>query len=164
MSARRQLQVLLEIDSRRIPLLFPLLFLGLFFFNHCLSCSKPRDGHPIRRTTYIRQPSTMAELHAVWVPTVFTADAELDAGACFIPLLHGHGDQLTDPGLVDRGEWILLDDFQLLVRSKEGTRIVAAHAEACLRQVVCAKAKKLRRLRNFISRECAARHLNHGAN
>src|SRR5260370_6734747 len=122
MSACRRLQVLLEIASRRISSLFSLLFLGLFFFNHCLSCSKPRDGHPIRRATYIGQSSTVAKLDAVRVAAVFAADAQLDAGARFVPLLHGHSDQLADTGLVDRSEWILLDDFGFLVRSKEGTR------------------------------------------
>src|SRR5712691_11099877 len=136
MSARRRLQVLLQINPRRIPLLFSLLFLGLFFFNHCLSCSKPSHRHPVRRATYIGQPSTMAKLDAVRAAEAYAADTELDARACFVSLLHGDGDQLADTGLVDWGKWILLDDFEFLVRSEEGTGIVAAHAKAGLGQVI----------------------------
>src|SRR5208282_1369409 len=76
-------------------------------------------------------------------------------------LFHRHLDELTDSRLIDRSEGVLLDDLQLLVRPEEGTRIVAAHSEASLRQVIRAEAEELRRLSDLIGRERSAWHLNH---
>jgi hypothetical protein len=61
----------------------------------------------------------MAELHAVRVATVFAADAQLDAGTGLVAPLGGDLDELAHAGLVNRGEWIFLDDFLLLIRPKE---------------------------------------------
>src|SRR5260370_5832992 len=106
----------------------------------------------------------MTELDAVRISAVFAADAQLDSGPSFVALLHGNLDQLADSGLVDRGERILLDYFQLLIGPKERTRIVAAHAEAGLGQVIGPKTQELGRLREFIACDSPTKHLTHRAN
>jgi hypothetical protein len=75
MYARRRLQVLLYINLERTILLLRLLFLGLLFFNYCLSCGKTSDWHSERRATHIGEPCTMAELHTIRIAAVFATDA-----------------------------------------------------------------------------------------
>ena len=95
-----------------------------FFFAVFACASLParparRPGgrrHAERRAAHVGQAEAMAELHGVRVATVFAADAQLDARTGLAALLHRDLHQLADAGLVDRGERILLDDFQLLVR------------------------------------------------
>ena len=58
---------------------------------------------------------------------------------------------------------LLLDDLELLILRQERTRIVARHAEAGLREVVGAEAEEFCRLRDLVSRERAARNLDHRA-
>src|SRR5690242_20097611 len=105
----------------------------------------------------------MAKLDAIRVSTVFAANPQLNARTSLVSLLHGHFDELAHTGLIDCSEGILLDDFQFLVRPEEGARVIPAHAEAGLRQIVGAEAEKLSRLRNLVSRERSPRHLNHCA-
>ena len=61
----------------------------------------------------------MAELHAVRIAAVFAADAELDVRPRLAAFLDGDLHQLADAGLIDRGERILLHDFQFGVRREE---------------------------------------------
>src|SRR5215472_2987273 len=102
----------------------------------------------------------MAELHTVGISAVLPADAQLDSWTRLAPFLDRHLDQLSNARLVDCGERVLLDDFQFLVRPEEGARVVPAHAQAGLRQIVGAKAEKLGRLRNLIGRERTTRNLD----
>ena len=85
------------------------------------------------------------------------------SGTAFVPLGYRHLDQLADASLIDRREGILFNDLQLLVRPQEGARIVAAHAQACLRQIVGPETEELGRLRDLIGGKRAARNLDHRA-
>ena len=71
--------------------------------------------------------------------------------------------ELADAGLIERGERVLLEDLVLDVRHEEVAHVVAADAERHLREVVRAEAEELGALRDFIRRERAARHFDHGA-
>ena len=71
---------------------------------------------------------------------------------------------MADSGLVNRREGISLHDLQLLIRSKEGSRIVAAHSEAGLGQVIGAKAEELGGLGDLVGGDRSAGDLNHRAN
>src|SRR5271155_927150 len=103
----------------------------------------------------------MAKLDAIRIAAMLTANSQLDARTCLIPLLDGGLNKLADARLINRGKRVLLDDFQLLVRPEEGTRIVTAHSQASLGQVVRAEAEELRRLRNLVGGERSARNLDH---
>jgi hypothetical protein len=105
----------------------------------------------------------MAELHGIGVAAVFAADAELDAGARLAALGDGDLHELADAGLVNGGERIFLHDLRLLIGAEEAAGIVAAHAEAGLREVVRAEAEELRRLRDLVGRQRAARNFDHRA-
>src|SRR5205807_1423324 len=109
----------------------------------------------------IGQAGAVTKLNAVRVPSVLSANAQFDSGTSLVALLHGNFDQLTDPILVDRCEWVFFDDLELLVRPQEGARIVSAHPEARLGQVISAKTEEFGRLRNLIRRERTTGHLNH---
>ena len=71
--------------------------------------------------------------------------------------------QLAHARLVNRSERIRLHDFQFGVGGQERAGIVAAHAEAGLRQIVRAEAEELGGLGNFVCRERAARDFDHRA-
>src|SRR5688572_30161891 len=103
----------------------------------------------------------MAELDGVRIAAVLAADAELDARAGLRALLDRDLHELADAGLVDRGERVLLEDLGLLVRSEEGTGVVARHAEAGLREIVRAKAEELGGLRDLVGGEGTARDFDH---
>src|SRR5207244_4638860 len=95
--------------------------------------------------------------------TGLAADAEFEVGPLLSTAFGRDLHELTDAGLVDRGEWIPLHDFQLLIRGQERAGIIAAHAERGLRQVVGAEAEELPVLRDLLGQERAARHFNHRA-
>src|SRR5215831_7279379 len=103
----------------------------------------------------------MTELDRIRIATMFATDAQLDLRPRAPSFLHRDLHQFTDAGLIDRGKRIFLYDFQFLVRREEGARIVAAHAEAGLREIVGAETEKLRGLGNLIRSERAARDFNH---
>src|SRR5206468_4502342 len=96
-------------------------------------------------------------------PSMFSADAQLDVGPRLAPFGNRHLYELAHAGLVDGGEGILPDDLQFLVSGKEGTGIVAAHAESGLGKIVGAEAEELGNLRDFVRRQGAAGNFDHGA-
>ena len=71
--------------------------------------------------------------------------------------------QLAHPRLVNRGEGILLDDLQFLIRRDERAGIVAAHAQAGLGEVVRAEAEELSLTRDLVGGERAAGYFDHRA-
>ena len=84
-------------------------------------------------------------------------------GRVLLPFSIGDLHELADAGLVDRGERVLLQDFVLGVGAEEGARVVAAHAERGLGEVVRAEAEELRGLRDLVGGERAARDFDHRA-
>src|SRR5277367_5859106 len=105
----------------------------------------------------------MAEFYGIGIAAMFAADAELDVGSRLAAFRDGDLHKLADAGLVNRGERIFLHDLRFLIRAEETAGIVAAHAERGLRQVVRAEAEELRRLRDLVRRQRAARNLDHRA-
>ncbi len=128
-----------------------------------MCCCEASDWHAERRTRNVREADLVAEFHAGWVAAVLAADAHLDSRPGFVSLFCCDLHELADAGLVDRGERIGFDYLVLLICADERTRVVAAHAKACLSEVVRAKAEELRRLCNLVGREGAARDLDHSA-
>src|SRR4029453_18058339 len=104
-------------------------------------------------------PDFLEELNRRRVAAVLTADAELQVGARAAPLLHRDLDELADASDVNRRERILLDDLELLIVRQERARVVARHAQTGLREIVRAETEELRRLRDLVSGQCAARDL-----
>jgi len=79
---------------------------------------------------------------------LFAADAELEVGPGLATLLDGDRHELTDAGPVNRGEGILLHDFEFRVAGQEAAGVVTRHAERRLREVVGAEAEELGGERN----------------
>src|SRR5271154_5548739 len=133
------------------------------FFNRRLCGGKSGDGHSERTARNVGESDAMAEFHRIGVAAVFAADAELDVGSRLAALRDGDFHELADAGLVNRGERIFLHDLHFLIRAEEAAGIVAAHAERGLRQIVRAEAEELRRLRDLIGGQRAARNFDHRA-
>ena len=105
----------------------------------------------------------MTQLHGIGISAVFAADAELDIGPRASALFDGNLHELANAGLIDRREWIPFHDIQFGICRQEGTRVVTAHSEAHLRQVICTETEELGSLGNLVGRQCAARDFNHRA-
>src|SRR5262249_16405529 len=105
----------------------------------------------------------MAELDAVGFSAVLSADAKLDIGASLLALGDGDLHELADAGLVYGGKGVFLHDFEFLIGPEEGARIVAAHAQRGLGEIVRAEAEELRGLGDFVGRERTAWDFDHGA-
>src|SRR5262249_53068544 len=112
--------------------------------------------------TYVAQADLVAEVDGARIAPVFTADAHFHSVASGAALGNGRLHQLPDAYGIDRGEGIRLDDFSLLIGRQERTGIVAAHAQAHLRQVVGAEAEEFGRLGDLIGGQSPARHFDHG--
>src|SRR5437899_11150748 len=87
------------------------LFRG-FFFEGGLGGGEAGDGHAEGGATDVAQADAVAEFDRVGIATVFTADAKFDVWTSAAAFLDGNLHQVSDAGLVDGGEGILLDDFQ----------------------------------------------------
>ena len=74
----------------------------------------------------------MTELHALLLPAVLAADAELDVGTHFLRLLHRELHQTPNPHLIDRIEGIGWQYLLLEVRYQELDCVVIAEAERML--------------------------------
>src|SRR5207237_5080878 len=83
------------------------------------------------------------------VTAMLAADAELDVGPGLAAALGGDPDHLADPGGVERHEWVVLENPELLVGAAEARGIVARNAVDRLRQVVGAEAEKRGALGNL---------------
>src|SRR6476661_3856080 len=105
----------------------------------------------------------MAELHAVGISAVFAADTELDVGTSLASLCDGHFHQLANARLINGRKRVLLDDFQFLIRTEEGARIIATHTQRGLCEVVGSEAEEFRRLCNLVRGEGSTRYFDHGA-
>ena len=95
---------------------------------------------------------------------MLAANSQLNVGTRLLAQLHRGADKLSHARDIDRSEWIFRDDLELGILRQETSRVVAAHAQACLREIVGAEGEKLRGLRDLVSRERATRNFNHGSN
>ena len=91
----------------------------------------------------------MAELYGSGVAAVFAADAQFDVGTSALAALDRDFHQAADAGLVERLERVSRENVQFLVVVDESAVVVAADAEAGLREVVRPEGEKLRSLRVF---------------
>src|ERR1700744_3457245 len=136
------------------------------FFNHSLSCAEARDGYAVRRGADVVHADLMAELHAVEVAAVFTADADLEfiprTTALFDAPLDEHADALG----VERLERIGCEDAGFLfvnVVGQEAARVVSREAHRGLCEVVGAEGEELGAFRDLVGEQRGARELDHGA-
>src|SRR5467141_2380523 len=166
LSARRRLQVLLQIGSNRFLSLLTLLFLCLLFFNYYLSCRQTRNGHAERRSTDVVHADLMAKLHAVRIAAMFAADADLEFGARLAPLFDAPAHQHADTLGIERLEWIRAEysGFLLVhVIGQEAAGVVAGKTHGGLREVVGSEREEFRHFRDFSRQQGSARQLDHGS-
>ena len=105
----------------------------------------------------------MAELDAVWVTTVFAADAEFDVGADAATFGNGDLHELAYASRIERGEGVFLEDFVFGVRKQEVAHVVTADAESGLGKVVGAEAEELSGASDFVRGESTTWDFDHGA-
>src|SRR6185437_15878070 len=89
--------------------------------------------------------------HRLRITTVLAADAKLEVRTHFPSSRHAELHQISDAFLVDRGEWIVLENPALHVSRQEGADIVAREAVSGLREIVGAEAEELGFLGDLIS-------------
>jgi hypothetical protein len=103
----------------------------------------------------------VTEFDAGWLATMFTADSELDVRARLASEVASNFHQSPDTLLIDRREGICLNDIQFGVRREKTPRIVAAHSQCRLCEIVCAKAEELSMARDLISDERSTWYFDH---
>jgi len=128
-----------------------------------LSSSQTGDGHAVRRAGYVGQADLVTELDGIRIAAVFAADTEFDVRTSGAALGDRDFHELTHPGLINRGEGVLLHDIGLLISAEEGTGVVARHAEGGLGEVVGAEAEELGGVRDFISGQGTTGDFDHRA-
>ena len=79
-------------------------FLAFGFGQRRMRCSQPSDRDAVRRAADVIESELMAEFHRTRVASMFTADAELDAGPGFLSACNGLPHQRTDPFPIEHGE------------------------------------------------------------
>src|SRR5918998_393069 len=100
----------------------------------------------------------MAERDALWIAAVLAADSDLEVHLRRSALLDADPHELPDPRGVEDLERVLGEHLAVDVLHQElALGVVAAVAEAHLRQVVRAEAEELGVLRDLVGGEGAAR-------
>ena len=94
---------------------------------------------------------------------MLAADAKFDFFPLFAAKLAGNPHQLAHAIGINTGKGVLLHDVHFLINREETARVITAHCQGCLGQVVRTKAKELGVFCNFVGGEGCARHLDHGA-
>src|SRR5258706_1403402 len=94
---------------------------------------------------------------------MLAAYAELKLWPNLPPASDRDFDQLADAGLVETHEGIAFDQAARQIFAQEASRVVAAHPERGLRQIIRAEAEKLRRLGNFAGHQSGPRQFDHGS-
>src|SRR5690348_18503664 len=101
----------------------------------------------------------MAEVDRARLAAMLPADSRLELRSCASSIGHRHADQLPDARFVDHLEGVVGEDATLHVPGKEASRIISAHAEGGLREIVGAEREELRTRRDLIGGERGARQL-----
>ena len=94
-------------------------YLLLLVLNGSLRGGEAGDGDTERGAGHIVQTHAVAELHAGGVAAVLAADAEVQVRARRAAELAGHVHELTDAGLVELGERVVLVDLLVIVRVED---------------------------------------------
>ena len=121
------------------------------------------DGETQRRAAHVVQADLMTEFHGRGIAAVFAADAQLDVGAGALAALDRDFHQAADAGLVERLERVRRENVHFLVLVDEAAVVVAADAEAGLREVVRPEREELGSLSDFIGGDAGTRNFDHRA-
>ena len=84
-----------------------------------LSRGQARNRHTWRRAANVVKANIVEELNGGWVAAVFSADAELKVFLRAAPFLNADFDKLANTGRIDRCEWILRQNVEILVFAQE---------------------------------------------
>jgi hypothetical protein len=126
-----------------------------------LTGSEAGGGHPARGTGDVIEAELVTEPHGFWIPSMLTADPEMDVRIGPASLLHRDPHQAAHARLVDRHEGVFGHELALLVEREELPDIVARKAERGLRQVVGPEGKEVGVLRDLGAGERGPGELDH---
>ena len=104
----------------------------------------------------------MAELNGSGISAVLAANAQLDVRVGGFAAVDALLNQGSDARLIDRGEWILRQNVEILVLAEKTSSIVTAHAQSGLGQVVRSEAEELSGLSNLSRGYSCTWHFDHG--
>ena len=94
---------------------------------------------------------------------MFPANAQLDVFAGLPGSVACHFHELANALLINGGEWICCHDLMLEIGGQKAARIIPAHAEGRLGEVICAEAEELRVFGDLFGGEGRAGHFDHRA-
>src|ERR1700730_5224187 len=98
-----------------MPGLALVLFFGLLFFNYYLSCGESCYGNPEGRSADIVHADSVAELDAIGIAPVLSANSDLEFRPRLAALLDAPAHQHSDSFCVERLERIRAEDAGLLL-------------------------------------------------
>src|SRR5207237_8118439 len=127
----------------------------------CLSRCQSRNGNPKWAATHVIQTEPVTEFDAHGFAAVFAANPQLDVRPSLASQVARNFHQAPNAFLIDRRKRIRIQNIKFRVDREKTTRIVPAHSERRLCEIVCAKAEELRVARDQIGDECGARGFNH---
>ena len=104
----------------------------------------------------------MAELNGSGISAVLTADSQLDVRVGGFAAVDALLNQGSNACLIDRGEWILRQNVEILVLAEKTSSIVTAHAQSGLGQVVRSEAEELSGLSDLSRGNRCTWHFDHG--
>src|SRR6266700_6679253 len=125
--------------------------------GRCQSC----NPNPKWAATHVIQTETVTEFDAHGFAAVFAANSQLDVRPSLASQVARNFHQAPNAFLIDRREWIRIHNIKFSVDREKTARIVPAHSERRLCEIVCAKAEEFSVARNLVGNECGARDFNH---
>src|SRR5699024_2302144 len=131
--------------------------------NFSLSCSKPCNRHPERRTAHVVHSDVVEELHRCRISSVLSAHSELDVRLDRVCLLHRQLHQLSDSVLVYGHERIGLQVVVVHVHLEELGRVVTTVSEGHLCQIVGSEREELGLARYLVCDQGSPWNLNHSS-
>ena len=96
----------------------------------------------------------MTEFDARGFAAVFAADPQLDVRPSLASQVARNFHQAPNAFLIDRRERIRIHNIKFSVDREKTARIVPAHSERRLCEIVCAKAEEFSVARNLVGNEC----------
>src|SRR3569623_111794 len=126
------------------------------FAERGLRGGKARNRHAVRRAGHVVQPDLVTERDRSRSTTVLATDAHLQLRANLAATLRADPHQFAYTVTIERDERICLQNALGDIRPEERGRIVAADAEARLREVVGTKREELGGLGDVAGHETRA--------
>src|SRR6185437_830212 len=124
---------------------------------------QPRGEHAVGRAGDVVEAGAVEEANRGRIAAVLAADADLEIGSSLAAVGGGQLHQLSDAGLVEAGERILLEHALAQIHRQDLADVIAGEAEGGLGQIVGSEAEELGLGGDLAGHQRRPRQLDHGA-